>query len=492
LWWVLFVFTRNTSYLPANVLWMPSLAAVMIALILILLFLPIIRAPGRAAAAASMAILLLISIRPAYEGLIMLRLPFIVRYGERMILVFVLLLIFCLAARMRKMRAFHARVTEALNVASLAALLLVGTPILLRLREKPAVVNPVTIVSSGEKIRATGRPNIYHIVLDSYPGSEILQKYYHHDNTAFLEALRELGFFVAKDARTNYIQSMLSLGSTLNVSYLDEVLTDVRRDSWNRRPLKELLEQNAVRRFLAPLGYRFVAFGTGYEGTELRAAEEYLSSRPAFSEFENMLFVWTPIATLVGLIKPGWQHRVHRERILFTFDRLERLARAPGPPRFVFAHLVTPHPPYVFDRKGKERRDPGPYGLADGCVYIDRSSLSQYRSGFAEQVAFVEQRTLAMVRTILRDSAVPPVIVLQSDHGPRSIPDQDEALRILNALWLPGEQEGLRAGMSPVNNFRMVLSHLFGARLPLLPDRHFLSKWERPYAFEEVCLESEE
>jgi hypothetical protein len=280
---------------------------------------------------------------------------------------------------------------------------------------------------------------------------------------------------------------MLSLGSTLNVSYMDSLLTDVRKSSWNRQPLKDLLEQNAVRRFLEPLGYRFIAFGTGYEGTELRTADEYLEPATAFTEYENMLFAWTPISTLVGLVKPGWQHRLHRERVLFAFDRLEELSLRDDP-IFVFAHIVAPHPPYVFGREGEERRDPGPFHLADGNVFIDRSSLLQYRRGFGEQIAFVERKTLETLRAILRNSTVPPVIVLQADHGPRSVPDQEEVLRILNALWLPGGSQWLYESMSPVNNFRVVLNCTFGAHLPLLPDRHFLSTWERPYEWREVGL----
>jgi len=52
----------------------------------------------------------------------------------------------------------------------------------------------------------------------------------------------------------------------------------------------------------------------------------------------------------------------------------------------------------------------------------------------------------------------------------------DEKLAILNAYHLPGvspEAAGLYPAITPVNSFRVVLNVLFGADLPLLPDRYY-------------------
>ena len=44
---------------------------------------------------------------------------------------------------------------------------------------------------------------------------------------------------------------------------------------------------------------------------------------------------------------------------------------------------------------------------------------------------------------------------------------------ILNAYYLPGDgSKKLYPSISPVNTFRVVFSHYFGADLDLLPDRH--------------------
>ena len=87
-----------------------------------------------------------------------------------------------------------------------------------------------------------------------------------------------------------------------------------------------------------------------------------------------------------------------------------------------------------------------------------------------------------------------PIIVIQSDEGPYP-PASDQSseilnwswskasdvelgrkLRILNAYYLPGD---LRTrpypSITPVNTFRLILNDYFGAELPLLPDRTYVS-----------------
>lgn len=51
----------------------------------------------------------------------------------------------------------------------------------------------------------------------------------------------------------------------------------------------------------------------------------------------------------------------------------------------------------------------------------------------------------------------------------------------------PGRRyEGLYGSISPVNSFRVVLNTVFGAQLPLLPDRSFYSTWPELYRFIDV------
>ena len=98
------------------------------------------------------------------------------------------------------------------------------------------------------------------------------------------------------------------------------------------------------------------------------------------------------------------------------------------------------------------------------------------------------------------------MIILQADEGPypsRFARDPErfdwleeatpeEILQkhgILNAMHLPGidpEAAGVHDRMSPVNTFRIVFNEYFGADLPLLPDRVYLTpNYARMYDFTE-------
>jgi len=96
------------------------------------------------------------------------------------------------------------------------------------------------------------------------------------------------------------------------------------------------------------------------------------------------------------------------------------------------------------------------------------------------------------VDSILSRSPQPPIIILQGDHGSRAYTDFDhpeasylkESLAILNAYYLPGGgRELVYPEISPVNTFRLIFKHYFGADLDLLEDRSAWCTWRRPYIF---------
>lgn len=60
------------------------------------------------------------------------------------------------------------------------------------------------------------RPNIYLLLLDGYPRTDTLADLYGYDNAWFEDALQELGFEVARESRSNYPHTWLTLTSMLN------------------------------------------------------------------------------------------------------------------------------------------------------------------------------------------------------------------------------------------------------------------------------------
>jgi hypothetical protein len=327
-----------------------------------------------------------------------------------------------------------------------------------------ATTDHVTETNPGD---STTKPDIYYIILDAFGRKDVLYDEYNFDDRPFLDALKARGFYVAECSQSNYAQTELSLSSSLNMNYLDVLGTDYYH----------LIRSNAVRTFLEARGYQTAAFATGFSWTELDNAKYYY--RPVYkssdlTEFENLL-VGTTILRIYRDRKASETSSAQRYRAR-TLSTLENLKKLPGKqgPLFAFAHIVSPHGPYVFDKDGHP-------------VYYDVDNLTPATeaTAYAGQAAFISNRILDTVDSILAKSSTPPIIIIQGDHGPGNF-THEKRMRILNAYYMPLAQEKLYPGISPVNTFRILLNTYFGQSYPLLDDKSYFSTYNNPTVFQLV------
>jgi len=257
-----------------------------------------------------------------------------------------------------------------------------------------------------------------------------------------------------------------------------------------------LIGRNNVVASLEPLGYKFVSFSTGFDATEHPEADVYLSPYPYSSGFERMVIEITPLRLMwphPSQFDPTTQARV---RTLYVLDHLADIARDPAP-TFTLAHVLCPHPPFVFDENGEDvgkRYRTFMHPDADRRKGRFRDP-ALYCKAYRGQAVFITQRIEQTINRILGVSPEPPIIILQSDHGSELNFDVHHAdntefkerMSILNAYYFPGRRyEALYDRISPVNSFRVVLNTFFAANLELLPDRSFYSTWAEPYHFIDV------
>jgi len=347
-------------------------------------------------------------------------------------------------------------------------------------------------------IDASGRrPDIYYLIFDRYGGAGTLERVYHHDNEPFLAALEERGFAVARDAWANYFKTALSLTSSLSMDYLDPQRFPPEAEGFGlvHQALRDPLRVPAT---LTAIGYEYVHVASYWEPSATNADAQIVVRYEDATEFEAAVRATTALSLLEEPRDEDDDPEtipfpdLARETTLFAFDAVEDAATRPGP-TYVFAHILVPHPPYVFDADGS---------LPSAAESDERTEEEEY----AAQLAWTNGRILAMVDRLL--DAPPgeePIIILQGDEGPfpqryRTIgagfqwfsATEDEVAQkfgILNALHLPGvdgSTVGLTDRTSPVNNFRVVLDAYFGADLPLLPDVTYLSRdHANPYVLQE-------
>ena len=129
-------------------------------------------------------------------------------------------------------------------------------------------------------VRPENPPDVYYFILDSYAREDLLKKAYGYDNSAFIEGLRERGFYVAQCSQANYIRTELSVGSSLNMSYLQDLDSAFSPDSIKRRTLWDSYKYSAVRYNFETLGYTTVAFATGFAWSELDDADVFYTPPP--------------------------------------------------------------------------------------------------------------------------------------------------------------------------------------------------------------------
>jgi hypothetical protein len=341
------------------------------------------------------------------------------------------------------------------------------------------------------------KPDIYYIIVDGYAREDVLKSIYNFDNSDFLMYLNQQGFYIPSKSQSNYIQSALSLASSLNFGYFNHSSL-AENNSYNRKPLQEMIINSNVRSILEKFGYHLIYIYSGYAFTDIPDADIYLSVKKSrFTHLEGAFIDSTGLKTITNSLGveeyiPGYE--LHRQIILNNFDQLSNIPdKYNSKPKFVFAHIVLPHPPFIFDREGNAITPARPYTINDGNYY--RGSEREYVNDYVEQLIFTNEKLRDTINQILNKSKMPPIIILQADHGPGAYLDWDSAensclmerFSILNAYFLPGNPDtNLYPTISPVNSFRVILDTYFNSNLGLLEDRQYYSPWLHPYQFVDV------
>jgi hypothetical protein len=235
-----------------------------------------------------------------------------------------------------------------------------------------------------------------------------------------------------------------------------------------------MIANNAVGRFLKSQGYRYYQLGTWFAPTHnVTIADENLTV-DSTSEFESVLNDTTILPTIERKLgakdaKLTFFDR-HREGTLFELRQLRRVSTAPGP-KFVFAHILLPHDPYVF--------------RADGSFLTEaQADATDERDAYAGQLVFANRQIKDIVGYLLSGPEESrPIVIMEGDEGPLACREVDcvgtseDYLRIrlgnLVAMYLPGVDVELSDTFTSVNTFRTVFREYFGADLPNLPDRSF-------------------
>jgi hypothetical protein len=147
------------------------------------------------------------------------------------------------------------------------------------------------------------------------------------------------------------------------------------------------------------------------------------------------------------------------ERII---NLTKQAASTAGRPKFVYAHLMMPHEPFLYDSTGR-------------ALKVDIASDRNARNAaYLQYLVYTSKVVKGFVSDLLEKTKGQAVIILMSDHGYRSLFVDGKpvpAVNNFNAVYLPNnDYSRYYESISNVNQFRVVFNTLFNSNLPLLPD----------------------
>lgn len=385
-----------------------------------------------------------------------------------------------------------ARLTSALNAMSFALVIVALVQIVpFQLSHRVSVAGTVTTgaVHPGDR-------DIYYFIFDRYGDERSIQTLTGVAND-LPDWLASRGFDVARDSHANYGRTTLSLAATLNLTTLESVAGTMGPETKDLSPIYEMLQDNKVGRYLKARGYRYVNLGSWFAPTKtIRIADEnpLLGSSTDFDAILDQTTFGPTLTAMRNLPDPPRHHVLHRSTALFQFREFERI-RAEAGPKFVFAHILLPHEPYVFDAKG----DYPP---------LEVQKTRTKGEGYSQQLAYTNGRIRQIVDELLNGpEETRPIVIIQADEGPypagfaadqahfdwhtASPDDLEIKYGILNAMYLPGTPPaGAPEPYSTItswNTWPIILDRYFGEQLPLMPDRSYTSRGSNlPYDLTDV------
>ena len=463
---ILFLYVYNISETSASQIWLPLVISVAAALVLWVVLSLILRSLAKAGFATAIFLALFFSYGHLCDGLNYLGV-FVPKHAH--LLPSVLFIWgYCVYFISRAKRDFRIT-TKLFNITAVVLIAInlfnIGSYQVKLARLSDGMPEESSEHTAASPTKPSTLPDIYFIVMDEYARSDTMKEWYDYDSSWFIESLEDKGFFVASQSETLTPDSPQIVAQILNMEYLDD-------HPWSDSTYRKLA-YNKVADLLRAQGYRYIVFGNwGDVGRWDRYMEDnadlYFNyyqegTTPLVSEFQEILWGTTMLRPFYYHLIGSQYDTVYRRMTLYTLEHLKAMPEEVEGPKFIFAFLCCPHAHYVFGPNGE---------------YIAPANWSNYgdKQFYRGQYNFISTQIEEMVDVLLKKSEIPPIIILQSDHGQRShhpgiVIGPDEWRKILNAMYLPGmDYSELSDSISPVNTFRLIFNHYFDADYPLLED----------------------
>ncbi len=319
-------------------------------------------------------------------------------------------------------------------------------------------------------------PDIYLVLLDAYPRSDTLATDFSFDNGPFLDQMGAMGFDVSTGSHSNYNMTWLTLASMFNMAQVADLpgVSDSASVIVELRALASAMNRGKALGAVESAGYEVVSIPSDFSSAVLYNADRVLGG-DQMTDFEDHILEYGAFPSLFTDAQRQFLLGQHRDRVLSTFDRLGQVAaERTDHPRFVFAHVLSPHAPIAFGPNGESRDDWPCFPTICNIWYGGQIYGDQLLGPFRDQVQFINKMVAKTAEQILANSARPPIIVFFSDHGSRfDFSDPDEMLRSFLIANTPGHPRLFPDDATPLNLIPRILNAYAGTELPLASEESF-------------------
>jgi len=241
--------------------------------------------------------------------------------------------------------------------------------------------------------------DIYYLVMDSYTSSGSLKKYWNYDNKELVDFLIAKGFFIAEKSKCNYNSTPFSILSILSMSYLN-INNYEEGQKVHISKVFEMIRQSNVVRTLSDNGYAIANLSL-FDLMDTRAyyADPYyhkisLFDRSVFHLAAEKLGISSERKLFKNLSKVNYK----------IIDQVPSTKKNINP-LFCYAHPMMPHELFFFDELGNKM--PDEYAL----------NSDDKEKKYLKQLKYTNKLLMDAVETILGNSKIQPVIIIQGDHG---------------------------------------------------------------------------
>lgn len=341
--------------------------------------------------------------------------------------------------------------------------------------------------------KVTDKPDIYHLVLDGMAREDTLGNLYNMDISGFTDELKGLGFCVSQNSTTNYCQTGQALTATLSLNYAkyQSSPTDSDHDEIVDTFSSSTLAENIVNQ----MGYQSYLVDNDFYETRMRDSD-YLIETGYFSRF---LKDYYNSSFLSYFYQPKNTNSDHANLVENQFASIEEISKHSSVPKYVYTHIINPHPAFIFDENGLiEKRANDKYALNEGRE-AQGDDTKAYREAYGKQLEYDLKLLSRTIEEIIKSSKDKPIIIIQSDHGPASTfnwsqkegfsqENYKERMRNFVAVLTPNGSAGCHQvdEISNVNIYRYVFNAVFNFEMPILENKSYFSDYNLPYKLEDV------